>query len=198
MEYSHFAAALANSTTVSQFPFFYPTKRTFHHSSSLWENQESFNVSEGKTGFDLQETKLPTYWNTSFTKICLGMKIGQQLKFIVINKQANSLYSLIADGQCRSTSLVRNTWKTLIGSQASLHVACTMEGFNVVSDIYWLSKVRIGVLGNRDPDCKDSRSRIGFSTGRYPYNNPSCGNTAMDGADNGDKRIEAMGYILVQ
>ena len=87
------------------------------------------------------------------------MKIGQQLKFIVINKQANSLYSLIADGQYRSTSLGRNTWKTLIGSQASLHVACTMEGFNVVSDIYWLSKVRIGVLGNRDPDCKQSRSR---------------------------------------
>jgi len=127
------------------------------------------------------------------------MKIGQQLKFIVINKQANSLYSLIADGQYRATSLGRDTWKTLIGPQASVHVACTREGFNVVSDIHWLSKVRIGLLGNRDhPDCKDSRSRIGFGTGGYPHNGNTCGNTAMDGPDNGDKNLEAMGYILVQ
>ena len=28
----------------------------------------------GKTGFDSQETKLPTYWSTPFSKICLGMK----------------------------------------------------------------------------------------------------------------------------
>jgi len=91
-------------------------KRTFHYSSSLWVNQESFNVSEGETGLDLQETKLPTYWNTPFSKICLGMKIGHQINFIVINKQANSLYSLIADGQYRNTSLGRNTWKKLIGS----------------------------------------------------------------------------------
>jgi len=44
-----------------------------------------------------------------FSKICLGMKIGQQINLIVINKQANSLYSLIADGQYRATSLGRST-----------------------------------------------------------------------------------------
>jgi len=37
------------------------------------------------------------------------MRIGQQIKLIVINKQANSLYSLIADGQYRATSLGRET-----------------------------------------------------------------------------------------
>jgi len=126
------------------------------------------------------------------------MKIGQQLEFIVINKQANSLYSLIADGQYRATSLGSDTWKTLIGSQVSLHLVCTREGFNVISDTYWQSKVRIGLLGNRDSDCKDSRSRIGFGTGGYPHDGLSCGNSAMDGADNGDKLIQAMGYILVQ
>ena len=45
------------------------------------------------------------------------MKIGQQIKFIVINQQANSLYSLISDGQYRKTSLGRDTWKSLIGSK---------------------------------------------------------------------------------
>ena len=61
-------------------------------------------------GFDSQETKLPSYWNTSFSKVCLGMGIGYQLKFIVINKRASSLYSLIADGQYRQMSLGRDTW----------------------------------------------------------------------------------------
>ena len=67
----------------------------------------------------LEETKLPTYWNTSFSKICLGMnivstdygiKIGAENNFVVINKQATSLFSLIADEQHRNTSLGRNRW----------------------------------------------------------------------------------------
>ena len=38
------------------------------------------------------------------------MKIGEQIRFIVINMMASSLYSLIADGKNRSTSLGRATW----------------------------------------------------------------------------------------
>ena len=63
------------------------------------------------------------------------MKIGHQIKFIVINQQANSLYSLIADGQYRSTSLGRDTWKSLIGSEASLQFGCNKEGFNAISTL---------------------------------------------------------------
>ena len=114
---------------------------TFHYNSSLWSNTETFNLKGGETGFDSQETKLPTYWNTPFSKICLGMKIGHQINFIVINTQANSLYSLIADGQYRATSLGRNTWKTLIMSQASLQRSCNKEGFNVA-----LGKARIRIV----------------------------------------------------
>ena len=62
------------------------------------------------------------------------MKIGQQIRFIVVNQQANSLYSLIADGQYRNTSLGRDTWKSLIGSNASLQYNCNKEGFNAGSD----------------------------------------------------------------
>ena len=66
----------------------------------------AYNLAGGKTGFDTQETKLPSYWNTPFSKICLGMKIGKQITFMVIKKQASSLYSLIADGKYRATSMV--------------------------------------------------------------------------------------------
>ena len=127
------------------------------------------------------------------------MKIGQQpVRFIVINKQANSLYSLIADGQYRSTSLGRDKWKSLIGSEASLQSNCNKEGFNVESDMPSYGKVRIGILGDDSPDCSTCDSRIGFGTGgRHDYNN-TCGNEAWNGADNGNKHIKAMGFILVQ
>ena len=128
------------------------------------------------------------------------MKIGQQINFIVINKQANSLYSLIADGQYRATSLGRNTWKTLIGPNASLQDNCNKEGFNVVSTDSDRSKARIGLLGNEQNDCSSSDSRIGFGTGGTPDDSNTCGNAA-DGinlADNGEINITAMGYILVE
>ena len=148
-------------------------------------------------GFDSQETKLPTYWNTSFSKVCLGMRIGYQLKFIVINKRASSLYSLIADGQYRKISLGRDTWSTLIGSEASLQPRCNMEGFNALEK-NGSSMVRIGIIANQENDCNSCDSRIGFGTGGYPDDSNTCGNEAKHGADDGDKHITAMGYILVQ
>ncbi|KAL9953794.1 hypothetical protein ACROYT_G041260 [Oculina patagonica] len=138
---------------------------------------------EEKTGFDHHETKLPTYWNTPFSKVCLGMKIGQQINFVVLDKQANSLYSLIADGQYRPTSLGRNTWKTLIGSLAHLQSYCNREGFNAACSAKH-SQARIGILGNDQNDCNTCDSRIGFGTQNF--------NTC------GDRNIKAMGYILVQ
>jgi len=127
------------------------------------------------------------------------MKIGQQINFIVINKHANSLYSLIADGQYRSTSLGRDTWKTLIGSQASLQRKCDKEGFNVVSGNPNNAKARIGILSNNENNCYNPDSRIGFGSGGYPDDSNACGNDAARWSpDNGEKYIKAMGYILVQ
>ena len=179
--------------------YLFLSQQTFEYNSSLWSNKETFNLDGGKTGFDSQETKLPSYWNTSFSKICLGMKIGQQpVKFIVINKQANSLYSLIADGQYRSTSLGRDTWKSLIGSDASLQKNCNKEGFNAVGDDPGHSKARIGIISNNQDHCASCDSIIGFGTGGKPDNSNSCGNEATHNSDNGDKHNKTMGYILVQ
>ena len=128
------------------------------------------------------------------------MKIHGQEKtiFTAINKMAPSLYSLIADGQYRATSLGRDTWKTLIGSQASLQLNCNKEGFNAICSNKMASKARIGILGNNENDCSGCDSRIGFGTGGAHDDSNTCGNEAKRGADNGDKSIKTMGYILVQ
>ena len=180
------------------FLLFLLSQKTFHYDGAFWGNKEAFNLDGGKTGFDDHETKLPSYWNTSFSKICFGMKIRQQIRFIVINKQANSLYSLIADGQYRKTSLGRDTWKSLIGTDASLQGNCNKEGFNAVGDDKRYSKARIGFLGNNENNCASCDSRIGFGTGGCPDNSSSCGNEAKYSPDNGEKRIKTTGYILVQ
>ena len=46
---------------------------------------------------------------------------------------ADSLHSLIADGQYRNTSLGRDGWKTLIGSDISLQQNCNKEEFDAFS-----------------------------------------------------------------
>ena len=126
------------------------------------------------------------------------MKISGQLRFIVINKQANSLYSLIADGTYRATSLGRNEWKKLIGAAGSLQQNCNKEGFNVVGNSSYHSRARVGYVANFENDCDSCDSRIGFGTGGYPDNSTTCGNAAAHSPDNGDRYIKAMGYILVQ
>jgi len=124
------------------------------------------------------------------------MKIGQQINFTIMNKQANSLYSLIADGQYRNISLGRNKWKTLIGSQASLQHYCNKEGFNVGTAQSGESIARIGIISNDNNYCADCDSRIGFGTGGYPDDSNTCGNEVSWSPDNGDKHIKAIGTWL--
>ena len=173
---------------------------TFHYDSRYWTNKDEYNPLGGQTAFDRHQTKLLTYWNTPFSKICFGMRFDQQVKFIVIKKQADSLYSLIADGKYRNTSLGRESWKGLCGSKGSLQPHCNREGFNAFSEERSHSRARIGILGNNENDCKTSDSRIGFGTGGYPDDSITCGNAASwwFGSDKGGSYIRTMGYILVQ
>ena len=126
------------------------------------------------------------------------MKTNDQMNFILLPLTATSLYSVIADGRHRSTFLGRNKWKTLIGSAASLQRNCNREGFNNIGVETFRGKARIGILGNEQNDCNTPDSRIGFGTGGVNDDSNTCGNEATTGADNGDKHIKAMGYILVQ
>ena len=174
------------------FCYFYQT--TFHYYSEYWKDKNEYNLPGGKTGFDAEETKLPTYWNTSISKICLGMKIGQQINFTVVNKQATSLFSLIADGRYRETLLGPETWVTLIGLQAFLQPNCNKEGFNAWCAQY---KSRIGIFGNNEHDCSTCDSHIGFGTNRR-----SSAHFAIAGGNfyyaGQSHSIKAIGYILVQ
>ena len=84
------------------------------------------------------------------------------------------------------------------------HCKCNKEGFNTFCTGFSYDKeppkARIGIVSNDDydPNCDHCRSRIGFGTAGHPDDTSSCGNVARWRADNGNKFIKAMGYILVQ
>jgi hypothetical protein len=168
---------------------------------------ESFSINCRETGLDHAETKLATFWSTPFTQLCVGMRVNNSLRFIPISYKANSLYDILADGKFRATNIPRNTWKSLY-DDSSLQIYCGRQGFNVAADDKYHARVRIGIIGNNENDCLSADSFIGFgaidaSQRRYCSRRNivnSCGNSAFSScnADNGDKEVQAMGYIFVR
>ena len=137
-------------------------QHNFNYDSKAWSSRSSVSPENGDTGLARFETLLPTYWSTSFTKICLGMKVDGVTRFLRVNRAAASLYALIADGQYRATSLGRDAWKGLVGPKASLQGNCNREGFNTKGTLSTRAKMRIGIIANEQNDCNSPDSRIGF------------------------------------
>ena len=99
------------------------------------------------------------------------MKINNNIRFVVINKQASSLYSLIADGHYRATHLGRGNWMSLVEPTAYLQPHCNQEGFDAVPSTW--RRVRIGLIANNENQCNSCDSFIGFG---YNMLNNTCGN----------------------
>ncbi|RMX47457.1 hypothetical protein pdam_00002147 [Pocillopora damicornis] len=139
---------------------------TFSYHSNYWSNKNLFSEISGATGFDHEETKMPSYWSNNFTQICLGMRVGDVTEWLTIDRQASSLHSLIADNNHKPTSLGRDKWKSLI-DESSLQLECNKEGFNVKSPTTrnHSALTRIGIISNNEEDCNSCNSRIGIGSG---------------------------------
>ena len=182
-------------------------QKTFVYGSSYWSNKLSYNPIGGESGFDNVETKLPTYWSTSFNEVCIGMKVGSDLRFITIPYAGQSLHSVIAGGKFRATNVGREKWKSLIAG-SSLQRNCNKEGFNNYENSKPHTSVRIGIRGNEQKDCKSTDSFLGLGSKSHKIASqcrversrvpPTSGNFAGCRPDNGKVNIKSMGYILVR
>ena len=167
-------------------------QNTFRYDSSFWTENRTY--SDNSHGLDNREFKGSTYWRTSFTEICVGMKYEENLKAFSFPYSASSLYSLIADGEYRKTNLGRNKWKWLI-SGSSLQYKCNKEGFNVYNERV---RVSLGLFANNQNGCKFPDSFIGLGA-HWKWETNAAGNAARHHSpDNGEKNLKAMGYILVR
>jgi hypothetical protein len=177
----------------------------FNYSSPYWTNEETYAVEDGLEGLNKKQTKLASYWNTPFNKICLGMKVNGVTKWIASNYTTNSLHSVIEDGTFKGTTFGKEAWKSLI-DDSFLQENCNEEGFNL-QGVYkygksqWNMKIRIGLVANNQEHCGTCDSCIGFGTSVSGCNddvrNTTCGNMAFCGYSN-NKNTAAFGYILVQ
>ena len=157
------------------------------------------------TGLDGKETKLETYWNTPFKELCVGMKIKNSINFILIPYSAKSLYDIISDGKHCPTSVPRDTWKSLY-VDSSLQRNWGKQGFNVAPRGNAFAGVRLGIIGNGENDCETADSFLGFGAIEASRRSlcfvlnkiNSCGSSAYCGSDNGNKEVQAMGYIFVR
>ena len=109
----------------------------------------------------------------------------KDIRFVVIAQKADSLHSLIADGNYRATSLGRDKWIGLMRGFDGLQVNCKKEGFNPsCTSRSHRRRVRIGILGNNEADCGTCDSLLGFGLDIAR----SCGS----------RGTTTMGYILVK
>ncbi|XP_028396132.1 uncharacterized protein LOC114520116 [Dendronephthya gigantea] len=175
---------------------------TFTYESPYWTNKESYAVEDGLEGLTEKESKLASYWNTPFKKICLGMTVNGDRRWMVLNYEASSLYSVIAGNQFQRTSAGKDSWKSLIAGSL-LQKNCNTEGFNVnfqSHDSSLKTHVRFGFVANNEHDCLSCDSWVGFGVnfvGCDTSESKSCGNRAVCAADK-VVDIQAFGYILVQ
>ena len=160
----------------------------FVHSSPLWSDKLVHNVAAASSGFDSQEMKSPAYWGVPFTKLCLRMRAKNATNQILLSYSASSLYSVIADGHYRNTSLGSDTWKSLVRG-SHLRPNCTIkEGFNTgISPI----EARIGVVSGKNKQCSETDSVVGFGTAFKI----SCGSVDFGRKIHSES---AFGYILLQ
>ena len=157
----------------------------FRYESPHWTSKDTYAIQNGLEGLTEKETKLASYWNTRFNKLCLGMKVNNVTKWIEVHFQATSLFEVISNETFQSTTAGKDKWKSLI-HESSLQNNCNKEGFNLFPNTYM--KTRIGLIANNEENCDTPDTGIGFglSTGF------SCGNWNRHRGG-----VTAFGFVLI-
>ncbi|CAB4008858.1 Hypothetical predicted protein [Paramuricea clavata] len=91
-----------------------------------------------------------------------GRGAENDIKWIVIEHQASSLFNVIANGTFTATNITKLRWKSLIKG-SSLQEKCNKQGFNIHGGrddrkMY----LRIGLVANQQNHCDTCNSCIGF------------------------------------
>ena len=103
----------------------------FNYSSPYWTNKETFAVDDGLEGLTEKLTKLASYWNTPFNKICLGMKVNGKINWISLTYTAHAFDQLIKAGYLQYAGKYYFEWLASI-SGSRLHYYCRYQGFNMI------------------------------------------------------------------
>ena len=151
------------------------------------------NVEAGLDGLAKNETKLASYHNTPFDKICLGMTENDVTNWIRVNYIATTLYSVIADGSYHEINLGREAWKSLI-NDTKLQPNCSQAGFNNQCRGK-KRKLRIGLVTSNRNDCSWCEAVIGFG---IKIDSLGLSSGYWHKSDTSENKKFTFGYIFVQ
>ncbi|CAB4021554.1 Hypothetical predicted protein, partial [Paramuricea clavata] len=179
-------------------------KKTFRNDSLYWNNKRTYKVKNGLNGLTDKQTKLASYWNTLFKKICLGMKVQRgtetDTKWVVIDHNASSLFDVIAEDNFTATHITKSKWKSLI-NDSTLQQNCNKQGFNIRGGEYNKKMyVRIGLVANNETDCNTCNSCIGFGisiTGCGGHvKKKACGNVFLAKIERRNRKTTGFAFVL--
>jgi hypothetical protein len=129
------------------------------------------------------------------------MTVNGNRRWMLLDYKADSLYSVIADGQSRNTTAGRENWKSLIAG-SFLQSYCNYESFNInfINPPNFSLRARLGLVANNQDNCLSCDSWIGFgvhwrSNCKTSEAFRACGNAFLCGNNVVDN--PAFGYILV-
>ncbi|KAL9980368.1 hypothetical protein ACROYT_G008944 [Oculina patagonica] len=114
-------------------------KDTFAYDSRHWTSKESL-----RTFSEQKQIKLPGYWLSNFTKICVTMHFpanGSRNATLLMNHTARSLYSVLHDGAKKTLPADLTTIET----PPDIDKSCLIQGFNMHGPYPWAIKSRVGV-----------------------------------------------------
>jgi hypothetical protein len=140
---------------------------TFRYTSPLWTNDDTLN--SGSPELDRTEAKLASFSTLAFTQLRVGMAEASHaqstLQFAETDLTGTSLMSLFQKSTSTPLDLVRSEWTGLLPN-VSLQQNCSLSALNLGQSNSSPNaiRVRIGFLGNNEPNCSTPDSWMGFGS----------------------------------
>lgn len=110
--------------------YFHTFQKTFSYDSHQWTSKASY-----QTASKWQETKLPGYWLSPFTRICVMMKFPSTngKAAILLNYTAKSLHSAFHEGMSKTWPTDFSAKKQFSWTPPNVDRTCFVQGFNLTA-----------------------------------------------------------------
>ncbi|KAL9980369.1 hypothetical protein ACROYT_G008945 [Oculina patagonica] len=118
------------------------SRNTFSFDSHHWTSKVAYQKAVLGKG---QETKLPGYWLSNFTKVCVTMhfpaNVSRNATFLLVNHTAQSLYSVLHNGANKTLPSDLTSTET----PPDIDKSCLTQSFNMHGPHPWVIQSRVGV-----------------------------------------------------
>lgn len=168
-----------------------PDAADFAYDGKAWA--DAAPLAADKAGKEASTARLWSYGGLAVQQVLVRLVVGGVAREVVVPLPGASLHALLGGKDATETSLGAPAWRTLV-PKPGLQPSCQLEGALAGAGG---ARVRLGVVGNNENDCKTSDSWIGVggSPGICGGTGLVAGNVACHGAS---AKTGAFAYVFVR